>query len=77
MRATVRNPVQTVIDRAVELSRVPGTSARAYGTGRGVATHEDLSTLPGAGGGTTHVMLWDVDSWDDPNAHWAGGATNF
>jgi len=76
MRATVRNQVQVVIDRAVELSRVTGASAREYGTARGgVDTHEDMATTPSASGGTVHVMLWDVDKWQDPNSHWAGAVT--
>lgn len=76
-RATIRNPAEPLLQRAVELSRQPGVMSRESGAGRGgVATHEDLTTLTDADGFTIHVMLWDVDNWNDPNSHW-GDAVDF
>jgi len=69
MRATIRNPVNAVVERAVELSRVSGSPSRESGAGfGGIATNEDLSTTPDENGYTNHQALTELDFTNDLNS---------
>lgn len=69
-RFDVRDPLKPVVERAVELSRQPDMVARESGAGFSVSTHEDSATQTDEDGNTIHIMLWDVDYWDDLNSVW-------
>jgi capsule polysaccharide export protein KpsE/RkpR len=68
MRVSVRDPLQPVVERAVELSRDSNSTQRDYASGRGVATHEDSFTQTDEDGNTIHDFILSVDTLGDLNA---------
>jgi hypothetical protein len=74
-RVGVTRPEDKIIGRAATVAhnRIGGlgTATRSAPPAREVTqegTDDDGNIY------TIHVMLWDVDSWDDPGSVWADGA---
>lgn len=77
-RGEVRNPAEPYFKESVNRSRL-AFSGGGSGAG-GFASRSESGSLPFYGttageteGGeiyTEHVMLWDVDSWDDSGSLW-------